>query len=132
MWLNCKVIKKVATLTFLHHPPPPFQVYPPFLAKNFESPQVTQFLEGPTPLPPRAPFNKGALGGPTMLLVSLHILFRNKQVNFNHLTFWFLGTLFWIPIPVNRYEIRSEYSPAKDNTNKLYTLVVWLCYKLIK
>ena len=46
--LNCKVVKKVAT------PPistsiPPFQVYPLFLAKNFIPPQVTQFLEGPTP-----------------------------------------------------------------------------------
>ena len=48
MCLNCKVIKKVATP--LPPPPPPlFQVYPPFLAKNFvaPSPQVTQFLEGP-------------------------------------------------------------------------------------
>ena len=48
--LNCKVVKKVATPPFLHQPP--FQVYPPFLAKNFiPSPQVTQFLEGPTPPP---------------------------------------------------------------------------------
>ena len=45
--LNCKVVKKVAT-------PPisiltlPFQVYPPFLAKNLVPLQVTQFLEGPT------------------------------------------------------------------------------------
>ena len=37
MWLNCKVIKIVATPPFLHQPPP-FQVYPPFLAKNFVSP----------------------------------------------------------------------------------------------
>ena len=48
---------------FLHQPPPPFQVYPLFLAKNFEPSQVTQFLEGPTPPPP---FNKG--GVPTMLV----------------------------------------------------------------
>ena len=27
---------------------PPFQFYPPFLAKTFELPQVTQFLEGPS------------------------------------------------------------------------------------
>ena len=47
--LNCKVVKKVAT------PPPPisiltlpFQVYPPFLAKNLVPLHVTQFLEGPT------------------------------------------------------------------------------------
>ena len=33
--------------------PPPFQVYPPFLAKHFVSPKVTQFSEGPTPPPPR-------------------------------------------------------------------------------
>ena len=31
-------------------PPPPFQVYTPFLAKNIAPPQVSQFLEGPTPL----------------------------------------------------------------------------------
>ena len=29
----------------------PFWVYPHFLAKKFIPPQVTQFLEGPTPLP---------------------------------------------------------------------------------
>ena len=58
MWLNCKVTKKlqppISTST------PPFQVYPPFLAKNFvPPPQVTQFLESPTPPPP---FNKGGGG----------------------------------------------------------------------
>ena len=61
MQLNCKVIKK-------WHPPlphfyinsPPFQGYPPFLGKFwYPPPQVTQFLEGPTP------FNKQ--GGPTMV-----------------------------------------------------------------
>ena len=48
MWLNCKVIKKWQ--------PPHFYISPPFsdlshlLAKNFISrPQVSQFLEGPTP-----------------------------------------------------------------------------------
>ena len=30
---------------------PPFQGYPPFLAKFLEHPQVTQFLEGRTPTP---------------------------------------------------------------------------------
>ena len=40
---------------------PSFQVYPPFLAKNFLAPLVTQFSEGPTP-----PFNKGGGGFPTM------------------------------------------------------------------
>ena len=43
MWLNCKVIKKVANLQFLYqHPPPPLS--------GFQLLQVTQFLEGPTPL----------------------------------------------------------------------------------
>ena len=53
MWLNCKVIKKVATPPFLHQPP--------FLAKNFDPPQVTQFLEDPIPPPPSpsASFNIG-------------------------------------------------------------------------
>ena len=38
-------------------PPPiststsPFQVYPPFVAKNFVHPLVTKFSEGPTPFP---------------------------------------------------------------------------------
>ena len=51
--LNCKVVKKVATPHFYINPP--FQVYSPFLAKNFVPlPQVTQFLEVPTP----PPFNK--------------------------------------------------------------------------
>ena len=46
MWLTCKVIKK-------WQPPPPFQVCPAFLAKNFVTPPplVTQFSEGPTPPP---------------------------------------------------------------------------------
>ena len=39
--LNCKVVKKVATPHFYINPP--FQFYPPFLAKNFVPPQVTQF-----------------------------------------------------------------------------------------
>ena len=46
---------------------PPFQVYPPFQAKHFVAPpQVTHFLEGPTPYP----FNKGGEGVPTMLIRS--------------------------------------------------------------
>ena len=47
--MNSKVIKKVAPPIFTW--PPPFQGYPT---------QVTQFLEGPTPL-----FNKGRVGGLT-------------------------------------------------------------------
>ena len=55
--LNIKIIKKVATPPFLHQPPPPFQVYPPFLAKNFvPSPKWLNFSKVlphptlPTPL----------------------------------------------------------------------------------
>ena len=50
--LNCKVIKKVATPSIFTStpPPPPLQVYPPFLGKILYPPQVTKFLEGPTPL----------------------------------------------------------------------------------
>ena len=53
MWLNCKVIKKVAPPPHFYISPP-FEVYPPFLAKGFvpPPPQVTQFLEGLTPLLP--------------------------------------------------------------------------------
>ena len=50
MQLNIKVIKKwqppISTST------PPFQGYLPYLAKLLVPPQVTQFFEGPTPLPP--------------------------------------------------------------------------------
>ena len=42
--LNCKVIKKS------QHPPPFMRVIP-FSCKIFGPPQVTQFLEGPTPSP---------------------------------------------------------------------------------
>ena len=54
---------------FLHQPS--FQVYPPFLAKNFVPPQVTQFLEGPTPL-----FNKRvpAMG---------NSIYKTKVLNFS-------------------------------------------------
>ena len=37
--------------------------------------------------------------------------FRNKQFNFNNLTFCFLGTFSWAPILVNWYEICSRYDP---------------------
>ena len=50
--------KKVTTPPFLHQPPP-FRIYPLFLAKNFEPPQVTQFLKGPTLLP----LKRGGGGG---------------------------------------------------------------------
>ena len=52
MLLNYKVIKKLALLHF--YISPPFEVYLPFLAKTFAPPppQVTQFLEGPTPYCP--------------------------------------------------------------------------------
>ena len=35
-----------------------------------------------------------------------------KQVIPNNLMFCFLGTLFWAPIPVSQYKIRSGYGPA--------------------
>ena len=48
MWLNCKLIKKCPPTPHFYIEPP-FQAYPPFLAKNFVPPlQVTQFLEGST------------------------------------------------------------------------------------
>ena len=48
MWLNCKVIKKCQPPSppFISASTSPFQVYPPFLAKNFVPTQVTQFSEG--------------------------------------------------------------------------------------
>ena len=47
-----------------------------------------------------------------ILKVSLNFLFTNKQVNVNNSTFCILGTFFWAPIPVNRYEICSRYNPV--------------------
>ena len=50
MQLNCKVIKKVATPHFYNNLP--FPGLSPFSSKMFGTPpQVTQFLEGPTPPP---------------------------------------------------------------------------------
>ena len=66
MQLNCKVIKKWQPPfpPFLHQPFPSFEGYPPFLAKSLVPHQVTQFLEGPTPL------NKGR--GGSNYVCSLH------------------------------------------------------------
>ena len=50
--LNCKVVKKVATPS-ISTSTPPFSGLSPLSSKKFHtapSPQVTQFLEGPTPL----------------------------------------------------------------------------------
>ena len=41
----------------------------------------------------------------------LYFFFTNKQINANNLTFCFLGTFFWVPIPVNQYEICFGYGP---------------------
>ena len=63
--LSCKLIKKVATPlpNFYINPPPPFQVYPPFLAKNFVPPKWRNFWKV---LPP-TPFIKG-VGVPTIYI----------------------------------------------------------------
>ena len=72
--LNCKVIKKVASPHFYINPP--FQVYTPFLAKKFvPPPQVTQFLEGPTP-----PLIEG--GVPNMLYQICIPMFKFLTLNF--------------------------------------------------
>ena len=55
MWLNCTVIESSN---------PHFNINPlssglsPLSSKKIQTPQVTQFLEGPTPLSPPPPFNK--------------------------------------------------------------------------
>ena len=36
-------------------------------------------------------------------------LFRKKPVRLKKFTFHFLGTFFWVTLPVNRYEIASGY-----------------------
>ena len=62
MQLKCKVIRKWEPLPPISTSNPPFHGYPPFLAKLLLPPQVTQFLEVPTPH-----FHKGGGGGvPTM------------------------------------------------------------------
>ena len=65
MWLNCKVIKNVATPPFVHQPP--FWGLSSLSSKKCWTPLVTQFLEGPTPCPS---FNKGG-GGPINYQISL-------------------------------------------------------------
>ena len=64
MQLNCKVIKTwqlpLSTST------PPFQSYPAFLVRFLVPPEVTQFLEGPTPPPTPTPLIRGRAGVPTM------------------------------------------------------------------
>ena len=74
MKFNCKVTKKGQPPS-LHQPPSLLRVVPPFQQKFWTPPsgQVTQFLEGPTPL---LPFNKG--GGQTMLLLASkgHSIFK--------------------------------------------------------
>ena len=70
MQLNCKVMKMWQPSHFYINPPP-FQDYSPFLAKFLVPPplpQVTQFLEGPTPAPP--PLIKGG-GVPKQVSVYL-------------------------------------------------------------
>ena len=50
MWLNCEVIKKLANPHFhisFHFSGLPFPAPSPFFSKNFDTTQVTQFLEGP-------------------------------------------------------------------------------------
>ena len=51
--LNCKIIKNVVTPTISTATPPPLSGLSPLSSKFLVSPpQVTQFLEGPTPPPP--------------------------------------------------------------------------------
>ena len=51
--LNCKVVKNVATPPWPFPINPPFQIYPPFLAKNFVSPPSSSiFGWSHTPLLP--------------------------------------------------------------------------------
>ena len=49
--LNCKVLKKVAYHPFLHQPPLSRFILPLYQKNCTPLPQVTQFLEGPTPVP---------------------------------------------------------------------------------
>ena len=59
--LNCKVAKKLQPPPpFLHQRPPPFSGLSLLSSKKIHTPQVTQFLEGPTP-----PLIRGR-GVPTM------------------------------------------------------------------
>ena len=51
MQLTGKVIKKWQHPHFYINPPPPTSGLFPLFSKIFDTPQVTQFLEGPTPSP---------------------------------------------------------------------------------
>ena len=56
MQLNCKVIKKCQPPPpphfYINSPSPAFLGLSPLSSKIFGTPQVTRFLEGPTPAPP--------------------------------------------------------------------------------
>ena len=64
-------MKRVATPLFLHQPPPPFQVYPPFLGKISYPPH--KWLKFWKVLPPNPHFNEG-VGGSNYDLVLPYFL----------------------------------------------------------
>ena len=51
----------------------------------------------------------------------INYCFRNKQANVNNLTFCFLGTFFWIPIPVNQYEQFALHMAVRSPLGDLYS-----------
>ena len=80
MQLTCKVIQKIPP--FLHLLT--FQVYPPFLAEKNGTPNVTQFLEGPTT--PPSLFNKAGQGVPTMH--TTYLLYYSWALTFQQKLFY--------------------------------------------
>ena len=80
--LKCKVVKKVAT--------PHFYINLPFSSlsllshKKIHSPQLIQFLEGPTPLFPPPPLIRCRLGG-RVQLCSLDFVFENENMKLKNI-----------------------------------------------
>ena len=113
MWLNCKVIKKLAPpISTSTPPPPPFQVYPPFLAKILY-PRQSDSIFGRSYA--SLPFNKG--GDPTMKTIK----FKTYSGNYIHKSFRLsMKNRYYIPerfvkgLRVCSHEKRKAFKPVWD------------------
>ena len=133
MWLNCKVIKKCQPPSppFISASTSPFQVYPPFLAKNFVPTQVTQFSEG-------------GEGFSTMCtLLRLHATPKPLQLPFLFFFFFYISfsSLFFQRLPKVFLSMFHHFSHRKrgtkialislDTLNQVCVKIVLLSHVLI-
>ena len=135
MWLNCKVIKKRATLTFYINLPL-FQGYLPFLAKFLVSPKWINFwkiLPSPFPSPP---LTRPEEGGGVQLCYCL-FRYRNNDCNFalcesffpNIIFLWNrrLHAIFFVVIVcLKEYQNHSVIGFKRKSKHNLH-----LCFKIL-